>query len=123
MTFNHFSAAVRWAKAAAVALLCTVVLFAQSYPALAIGSSPTRPAEGEPQLNEILDEAEDAIRPENALDSDRVIERANSGLNEVQGKADVKQMNRPENSRQAKSAAEEVKQALGKAMDKVTGKD
>jgi hypothetical protein len=120
---NAFSSAVRLIKGAAIALLCVAVLFTQSYPALAIGSSPTRPSEGEPRLNKILDESEDAIRPENVLDSDRIIERANKGLNEVQGTADIQQMNRPENSRQAKSAAEEVKQALGKAVDKVTGKD
>jgi len=123
MSFNHFAAAVRLLKGIAIALICAVVLFSQSYPALAIGSNPTRPSEGEPRLNKILDESEDAIRPENALDSEKIIDRANKGLNEVQGTADIQQMNRPDNSRQAKSAAEEVKEALSKAVDKVTGRD
>jgi len=123
MSFNHFTATVRLIKAAAIALVCAVILFSQSYPALAISNNPSRLSEGEPRLNKILDESEDAIRPENALDSNRIIERANKGLNEVQGTADSQQMNRPENSRQAKSAAEEVKEALDKAVDKVTGRD
>ncbi len=122
MSFN-VSAITRFFKSAAIALFCTVILFSQSYPALAIGSSPTRPSEGEPRLNQILDESEDAIRPENALDADKIIDKANKGLNEVQGTADIQQMNRPTNSRQAKSAAEEVQETLSKAMDKVTGRD
>ena len=122
MSFN-LAAAVRLIKGIAIALVCAVILFSQSYPALAIGSTASRPSEGEPRLNKILDESEDAIRPENALDSEKIIDRANRGLNEVQGTADIQQMNRPDNSRQAKSAAEEVKEALGKAVDKVTGRD
>ncbi|MBW4466970.1 MAG: hypothetical protein KME07_16220 [Pegethrix bostrychoides GSE-TBD4-15B] len=122
MSFN-LSGMTRFLKGAAIALFCAVVLFAQATPALAIGSMQSRPSEGEPRLNEILDESEDAIRPENALDADKIIEQANKGLNEVQGTADIHQMNRPSNSRQAKSAAEEVQQALGKAADKMTGRN
>lgn len=121
---RRLSALSRLIRGLAIALVCTLVLFTNSSPALAIGTNEAaRPSEGETRLNEILENSEDAIRPENALSSDKVIERANRGLNEVQADADDHQMNRPENSRQATSAAEEVQRALSKAVDKVTGRD
>lgn len=124
MNFGHlFSSALQVMRGWVIALACALVLFTNAYPALAIGSTPTNPSEGETRLNEILEESQDAVRPENALSSEKVIERANKGLNEVQGDADIHQMNRPDNSRQATSAAEQVQRALGKAVDKVTGKD
>lgn len=121
---RHFSALSRLIRGLAIVLVCTLVLFTNSYPALAIGTNQAaKTSEGETRLNETLENAKDAIRPENALSSEKVIERANRGLNEVQADADVHQMNRPENSRQATSAAEEVQRALNKAVDKVTGRD
>jgi hypothetical protein len=128
MNFSrHFSSVFRFVQGLLVALVCAVMLFTSASPALAadggIGSSPSRPNQGEAQLKDIIKESQDAIRPENALDSDKVIDRANKGLNEVQEDADAQEMNRPENSRQAKSAAEQVQRALGKAVDKVTGRD
>lgn len=120
---RRFSGLTQFVKGLLVAVICALVLFTNAYPALAIGSTPSRPSEGETRLNGILKESQDAIRPENALDADEVRRKANEGLNEVQGAADLNQMNRPENSRQATSAAEQVQQALGKAVDKVTGKD
>lgn len=124
MKFSQgFTAFVRFAKGLVIAGVCAVLLFTNAYPAMAIGSTPSQYSEGETQLDEILEESQDAIRPENALNSDKVIEKANKGLNEVQGDADVQQMNRPENSRQATSAAEQVQRALGKAVDKVKGRD
>jgi hypothetical protein len=124
MNFNRrFSFALRFVRGLVVAFACALILFANSTPALAIGSTQSQPNQGEAQLNDIYKASEDAIRPENALNADKVIERANEGLNEVQKDADIEQMNNPENSRQATSAAEQVQRALGKAVDKVTGKD
>jgi hypothetical protein len=124
MNFNRrFSSALRFVRSLVVAFACALILFANTAPALAIGSTQSQPSQGEAQLNEILEESQDAIRPENALNADKVIERANEGLNEVQKDADVEEMNTPENSRQATSAAEQVQRALGKAVDKVTGKN
>lgn len=121
---RRFSALSRLVRGLALALVCTLVLFTNSYPALAIGTNEvSNPSEGETRLNQTIENSEDAIRPENALSAEKVIERANSGLNEVQADADIDQMNRPENSRQATSAAEEVQRALSKAVDKVTGRD
>lgn len=124
MNFDrHLPAVIRFVRGLFIALVCAVVLFTNSNPALAIGSGPTRTTEGETQLNDILKESQDAIRPENALDSDKIIERANNGLNEVQQNADADQYNSPEGSRGATSAAEQVQRALGKAVDKVKGRD
>lgn len=120
---HHFSSVFSFVRGLVIALACAVLLFTNAYPALAIGSTPSNPAEGEAPLNDILKESQDAIRPENALSSEKVIERANKGLNEVQSDADIDQMNRPDNSREATSAAEQVQRALGKAVDKVTGRD
>jgi hypothetical protein len=41
-------------------------------------------------------------------------QRANEGLNSVQGAADIEKMKRPENSQQAKTVEDQVKNALGK---------
>ncbi|MCU0526501.1 MAG: hypothetical protein MUF72_16940 [Elainella sp. Prado103] len=118
---NRSFSMARFLRSILVAFACAILFLTNVAPALAIGSTPSRPSEGEPPLNDIFKESQDAIRPENALDADKVIERANAGLNEVQKDADIDQMNRPENSRQATSAAEQVQRALGKAVEKVTG--
>jgi DNA polymerase II large subunit len=124
MNFKRlFASTLHIVRGLVIVLACALILFTNTYPALAIGSTPSNPSEGETRLNEILEESQDSIRPENALSGDKVIERANKGINEVQEDADADQMNRPDNSRQATSAAEQVQRALGKAVDKVTGRD
>jgi hypothetical protein len=124
MSFSHrFSSMISSVRKLVVVAICAAMVLLTASPALAIGSTPSQPNQGEAQLNDILKESQDAIRPENALNSDKIIERANRGLNEVQEDADIQQMNRPENSRQATSAAEQVQRALGKAVDKVTGRE
>lgn len=120
---RSFASIARFVRSFVIVAACAFMLFVNVAPALAIGSTPTRPSEGETRLNDIYKESQDAVRPENALDSDKIIERANQGLNEVQKDADIDQMNRPANSREATSAAEQVQRALGKAVDKVTGRD
>ncbi|MBF2002776.1 MAG: hypothetical protein IGS38_18880 [Synechococcales cyanobacterium M58_A2018_015] len=106
-----------------IAFACALVLFVNATPALAIGSTQSNPAEGETRLDEIFEKSEDMLKSDNALDADKVRQQANQGINEIQGSADVQQMNRPSNSQRATSAAEEVQQAVGKAMDKVRGKN
>lgn len=118
---NRYFSMARLLRSIFVAFACAILFLTSVTPALAIGSTPSRPSEGEPPLNDIYKESQDAIRPENALDADKVIERANRGLNEVQQDADIDEMNRPSNSRQATSAAEQVQRAIGRAVDKVTG--
>lgn len=121
---NRFSSMIaRFVRGLVIATACAVMLFTTASPVLAIGTTPSQPEQGETRLNDIYKESQDSIRPENALDADTIIERGNKGLNEVQEDADIDKMSRPSNSREATSAAEQVQRALGKAVDKVTGKD
>lgn len=123
MNFGRlFSSVLRSLRVLMIAFACALVLFVNATPALAIGSTRSNPTEGETRLDEIFEKSEDMLKSDNALDADKVRQQANQGINEIQGSADVEQMNRPGNSRQATSAAEEVQQAAGKAMDKVRGK-
>lgn len=80
MNFNRrFSAALRFVRGLVIAFACALILFVNATPALAIGSTPSQPSEGETRLNDIYKESQDSLRPENALDADKVIERANEG--------------------------------------------
>jgi hypothetical protein len=106
-----FASAITWVRRGAIAFICGVLLLTAS-PALAIGSTPSRPDEGTARLDRVYNEAEKAVQPENALDGDKMIKRANQGLNEVQKDADAGQMNRPENSRQATSVIDQIKDAV-----------
>ncbi|WP_017297080.1 hypothetical protein [Nodosilinea nodulosa] len=100
-----------WVRNLAIALSCLLVLMTAT-PALAMGSTPSRPDQGTVQLDGVYNESEKAVRPENALDGDKVADRANKGLNEVQKDADTSQMNHPGNSSQATSPMEQIKDAL-----------
>lgn len=107
-----FASAITWVRNAAIALSCLLVLLTAT-PALANSSTPSRPSEGTAPLNSIYNEAEKSVQPENALDGDKMIDRANKGLNEVQKNADANQMNSPANSGQATSPIDKIKDALG----------
>jgi|SwirhisoilCB1_FD_contig_51_5715552_length_610_multi_3_in_0_out_0_1 hypothetical protein len=125
MNFQRFIAAVlRPVRMLMIAFACAVMLFANSSPALAISSPPTNPAgKGEPPLQGIFEKSEDALKSDDYLNADKVIEESNKGLNEVQGAADINQMYRPETSQKAVSAEEQVERALEKITDKFPGKD
>ncbi len=99
-----------------MACLCVIMLFSYAPSAMAIGSTPSRPNEGASPLNGIYREAEKAVQPENGLDGDKMINRANKGLNEVQKDADINQMNQPENSGQATSVIDQIQDALSNVM-------
>lgn len=81
--------------------------------ALAFGSTPSSPDQGTARLDRVYEEAEKSVQSDNALDGDKMINRANRGLNEVQKDADINQMNRPENSEQATSVIDQIKQTFG----------
>jgi hypothetical protein len=109
-----FASVMTWVRSAAIALSCILVLFTAT-PTLAVGSTPSRPDEGTARMDRVYNEAEKSVRPENALKGEKVINRANQGINEVQKDADAGQMNRPENSGQATSIIDEIKDALSSA--------
>lgn len=108
-----FAAAMTWLRTVAIACACALVLLTSTPAALANSSTPSRPDQGTVQLDGVYDEAEKSVQPENALKGDKVRERANQGLNEVQKGADARQMNHPDNSNQATSPIDQIKDALG----------
>ncbi|MBE9156095.1 hypothetical protein IQ265_04500 [Nodosilinea sp. LEGE 06152] len=114
---KSFVLAMSWLRKAAIALACVLILLTATPAALANSSTPSRPDEGTAPLNGIYSEAEKSVQPENALDGDKMIDRANKGLNEVQKNADTNQMNRPENSGQATAPIEKIKDALSNIVN------
>ncbi|MBD2112130.1 MULTISPECIES: hypothetical protein [Cyanophyceae] len=108
---TFFASAMAWARNVAIALSCMLVLLTAT-PALANSSTPSSPTQGTAPLNGVYNEAEKSVQPENALNGDKVIDRANQGLNEVQKNADTNQMNTPANSGQATSPIDKIKAAL-----------
>lgn len=108
-----FASAMTWVRNAAIALSCVLVLLIATPAALANSSTPSGLSEGTVQLDGVYNEAEKSVQPENALDGDKIIDRANKGLNEVQKNADTNQMNNPANSGQATSPLDKIKDALG----------
>lgn len=98
-------------------LICVVLFFSSISPAFAIGSDRSNPREGTAKLNTIQEKSEEALKnPPNSMES--VQDEANQGLNEIQGSADIEDMNRPSNSQQATSVEEQAE----RAMRKITGK-
>jgi hypothetical protein len=102
----------------AIVFACTLIMLSNGVPAFAIGSTPTDPREGSARLDSIQQKSEEILQKP-PLNLQETQAEANKGINEIQGDSDINDMSRPSNSRQAKSAAEQVT----KAFDKVTGKD
>lgn len=111
--------AFRPARLLMIAIASVVLFFGNILPASAIGSTPSDPRSGEAPLNEIYEQAEDALKAEPRTMKE-VQSEANKGINEVQGNADLNstQMNRPDNSQQAVSAEEQVENVLKKLTHK-----
>ena len=116
MQFLRFKLpAVRPVRLLIIAVVCSVLFFQNMLPAAAISSSPSDLRSGEVQLDEIYEKSEDALRRE-PRSMKELQSEASKGPNEVQGGADLnsRQMNRPENSEDATTAAEGVEKALKK---------
>ncbi|TVQ09555.1 MAG: hypothetical protein EA368_09235 [Leptolyngbya sp. DLM2.Bin27] len=107
-----FASAITWVRRAAIAFACALVLLSVTPAALANSSTPSRSDQGTAPLNGVYNEAKKSVRPENALDGDKMADRANKGLNEVQKNADTSQMNSPANSDQATAPIDKIKDAL-----------
>lgn len=116
LTTYFYARILRPLRILVIAFTCAVLLFTNVVPALAAGTTtPSKPTEGETQLKKIYDESEKSLN--SGLDSiEEVTERAQRGINEVQGGADLDKMSTPENSQEATTFKDQVK----KALDKVT---
>jgi murein L,D-transpeptidase YcbB/YkuD len=103
--------------------VCAVLVFSHAFPAYSAepvnptGSRTAAPQEGEAQLRSIEREAQEAVQ-EPPYSRGKTQSKANPGLNEIQGTADVEKMNRPENSQAAQSVEDKSKNFL----DALTGK-
>lgn len=108
---------VRPVRFLVVAFTCALLLLTNAFPALAIGTTKSDPTEATDQLNQIQRKTDEkATEPPLGLKETQ--KEANKGLNEVQGDADIDKMKRPENSQNATTVEDEVKNFL----EKVTGK-
>lgn len=99
--------------------VCALLVFSHTLPAFSAPVNPTAsgtaPEQGEAQLRSIEREAQEAVL-DNPYSREETQAKANEGLNEIQGTADVGQMKRPENA-QANSVESKIKNVL----EKVTG--
>ncbi|WP_017314595.1 hypothetical protein [Mastigocladopsis repens] len=99
-----------------VAFTCALLIFSNALPAAAIGSQKSNPEDATTQLLGTQKET-DKLSTEAPPGLEETQQRANEGLNEIQGAADIEKMKRPENSQTATTVEDEVKNLL----NKVTG--
>jgi hypothetical protein len=118
MNYRNFSKAIsRIAQVCTIALTCALLFFANLAPANAAPMNNTGAnsdlTKGSERLDDVQKKSEEILRnPPFSLD--RVQDESNKGLNEVQGAADIQDMNRPSNSKQATSIQEKAEQVLEK---------
>lgn len=99
----------------------TLLVFSNALPAFSDPVNPTgsktAPQQGEAQLRTIEAEAQKAVidKPYSRGETQA---KANQGLNEIQGDADIDKMSRPENSQGANSVEDKSKNFL----EALTGK-
>ena len=119
----HLSA-LRPVRFVVAACICALLVFSHAVPAYSAPINPTgtktAPQEGEAQLRGIEREAQEAVLKD-PYSRQETQAKANKGLNEVQGDADINKMSRPENSQAAGSVEDKVKQALEAIKGKVNG--
>jgi hypothetical protein len=110
-------AAMRIAQVFTVMFTCALLFVANLAPANAASMNNTGAnsdlTKGSERLDDVQKKSEEILRnPPMSLD--RVQDESNKGLNEVQGAADIQDMNRPSNSQQATSIQEKAEQVLEK---------
>jgi len=103
--------------------LCAALLFSYVSPAY---SSPnkgdsdyptatySKPTKGEDQLLKVEKKTWDFLDQDKTFSPEEIQERANEGINEVQGAADASKMKNPANSKTATTVEEQINQTLDK---------
>lgn len=96
---------------------CAFLMLSNVYPAMAIGSTQSRPTEGEANLTAIERNSQKVLQggPKSPEELNQQSPGA-GGINEVQGTADINKMKNPANSR-GTTFQEQVEKALDKAAD------
>jgi len=100
---------------------CAFLVFSNAFPAYSdpvnITGNPTAPRDGESNLLDIEKAAQEAVL-QDPYSREQTQAKANAGLNEIQGTADLDKMSRPENSQGAISVEDKSKNFL----EALTGK-
>ncbi|MEG4458671.1 low temperature-induced protein [Microcoleus sp. N9_A1] len=113
MSFISFNfPAKRFVRSLIAVCFCALMFVSNAFPAFAVTSSPTK---GEAQLTAIEREAQKAVLKD-PMSLEETQEKANEGINEVQGDADSEKMKNPSNTR-ATSFEQQVKKAVGNIKD------
>lgn len=111
-SLTKISAVVRSLKGLMIALTCAVMLSSISLPAFAFGmNTSSSPTEGTAKLNQAQQESEDVIKGQ-PRGMNAVQEKAQRGLNGVQGAADTGKMKSPGDSEGATTVRGEIKDVL-----------
>ena len=106
------STLVRYAKRFVVMVVCAVMLFVTSQPANAFGmKSSSDASEGVAKLDQVQAESEAALTAEPRGMSE-VQQKANAGLNGVQGTADAGAMQTPSDSGAATTVEKQIKNVV-----------
>ncbi|GAB1543276.1 hypothetical protein NUACC21_59500 [Scytonema sp. NUACC21] len=101
-----------------LAMTCALLFFSNAFPAAAtVGTNPSNPNEATTQLLETQKRTDAISTQPPPTAQDQIEATKGGGLNEIQGTADIEKMKRPENSRNATTVEDEVKNLL----NKVTG--
>jgi hypothetical protein len=107
MRFINFNlSALRLVRFLVAACVCVLLVFSHAFPAYSesgnISPQPTSnqnsPQQGEANLLDIEKEAQEATQ-EKPYSREETQNKANPGLNEIQGTADIGNMSRPENAK------------------------
>ena len=122
MRFIRFNfSALRPVRFLVAACVCALLVFVSASPAYSdpvnITGNKTAPEQGEAQLRGIELGAQKAVLKDPYSEKETAT-KANEGLNEIQGAADLDQMSRPENSQGAVSVEDKSKNFL----ERLTGK-
>ncbi|ELR98245.1 hypothetical protein [Gloeocapsa sp. PCC 73106] len=101
ISFNSiFAHSVRFLVAT---FACAWLFFSSASPAAAMPNFPSRPSDGEVNLNEIQRRTDKTIS-DPPMTLEQVQKRSQGekgGINEIQGAADINKMERPDNSQEA----------------------
>ena len=121
MRIRFNMSALRPVRFLVAACVCALLLFSNAFPAFADPVNPTSVKsslqQGEANLQSIEKEAQKAVLKD-PYSQQETTDKANQGLNEIQGAADFDQMNRPDNSQDAISVEDKSKNFL----EALTGK-
>ena len=121
MRIRFNMSALRPVRFLVAACVCALLLFSNAFPAFADPVNPTSGKsslqQGEANLQSIEKEAQKAVLKD-PYSQQETTDKANQGLNEIQGAADFDQMNRPDNSQDAISVEDKSKNFL----EALTGK-